>query len=184
MTAQWTVDPDEYLVALPTLRLWAPKRTPPAKYEVSRWPLLKPFNGFSGIERRRGGQLVGWLLAAGCIALPERCDICASPGPLGLHGDCYYDVSRDPALCRPCHRALHFRPFQWDAWRRIVDAAAVTGREWFALAPRHGLDLALHLRYKFGPQVASIERSPLLPLPDAIAVLLPRNMLAHPDLRP
>lgn len=182
MTLQWAVDPDEYLAALPTLRLCAPKRTPPAKYEVSRWPLLKPFHGFSGVERRRGGQLATWLLAAGCISMPDRCDICASPGPLGLHGEVYYDVTRDPALCRPCHRALHFRPFNWDAWRRIVDAAAVTGREWFALAPRQGLDLAQHLRDRLGWQVADIERSPLLPLPDAIAITLPGNMLKHPCL--
>ena len=182
MTGLWTVDPDEYLAALPTLRLCAPKRTPPAKYEVSRWPLLKAFHGFSGIERRRGGQLAGWLLNAGCITMPKQCDICASPGPLGLHGENYYDVSRDPALCARCHRALHFRPFHWDAWCRIVDASATTGREWFALAPRDGFDLALHLRNKLGSQVADIERSPLLPLPDAIAVLLPGNMLHHPDL--
>lgn len=182
MTVLWTVDPDEYLAALPTLRLCAPTRTPPVKYEVSRWPLLKPFHGFSGIERRRGGQLAGWLLAAGCIAMPERCDICASTGPLALHGENYFDVSRDPALCRPCHRSLHLRPYQWGAWQRIVDAASITGREWFALAPRNGLDLADHLRKKFGSQVADIERSPLLPLPDAIAVRLPGNMLHHPDL--
>jgi hypothetical protein len=182
MTAQCPVNPDEYLAALPTLRLCAPRRTPPAKYAVSRWPLLKPFHGFSGIERRRGGQLATWLLAAGCIAMPERCNICGSTGPLGLHGEVYYDVTRDPALCRPCHRALHLRSFQWDAWRKIVDSSAITGREWFALAPRIGLDLAEHLRKKFGPQVADIERSPLFPLPDEIATLLPANMLQHPDL--
>lgn len=182
MTGQSMVDLDEYLAALPVRRLSAPRRTVPAQYQVSRWPLLKQFNGFSGIERRRGGQLAGWLLAAGCIAMPAQCDICASPGPLGLHGDCYYDVSRDPALCRPCHRALHLRPFQWDAWRRIVDASATTGREWFALAPRHGLDLAQHLRNNFGWKVADIERSPLSPLPDAVAVLLPGNMWQHPNL--
>jgi hypothetical protein len=182
MTGQPIGDLDEYLAALPTRQLSGPRHRPPKLYQVSRWPLLKSFNGFSGIERRRGGQLATWLLAAGCIAMPERCEICASLGSLGLHGEVYYDVTRDPVLCRSCHRALHFRPFQWDAWRRIVEAAAVTGREWFALAPRHGLDLADHLRKTFGPRVADIEQSPLLPLPDEIAVLLPGNMLHHPDL--
>lgn len=182
MTAQSTVDLDQYLAALPVRQLSAPRKTAPARYRVSRWPLLKAFNGFSGIERRRGGQLGGWLLAAGCMAMPDQCDICAASGPLGLHGENYYDVSRDAALCVRCHRALHLRPFQWDAWRRIVGASAITGREWFALAPRDGLDLAQHLRAKFGWQIADIERSPLLALPDPIALLLPGNMLAHPNL--
>lgn len=182
MTGQAIGDLDKYLAALPTRLIGAPRRCPPELYKVSRWPLLKSFNGFSGIERRRGGQLAEWLLAAGCIAMPERCDICTSPGPLGLHGESYYDVSRDPALCRRCRRALHLRPYQWKAWEEIVNASAKTGREWFALARRQGLDLAQHLRDKLGWRAADIERSPLLPLPDKIVALLPRNMLQHPYL--
>lgn len=182
MTGQSVSDPVEYLAALPVRTLCAPRRPTPARYQVSRWPLLKSFNGFSGVERRRGGQLATWLLTAGCMALPEHCEICRRPGPLCLHGEVYYDVTRDPALCAPCHRALHFRPYQWDAWRRIVDGAAITGREWFALAPRHGIDLAQHLRDRFGWRVADIEQSPLSPLHDEIATLLPTNMLLHPNL--
>ena len=177
-----TVDLDEYLAGLPTRQLSAPRPYAPKQYQVSRWPLLKAFNGFTGIERRRGGQLGSWLLAAGCIAMPARCDICGSQGPLGLHGENYYDATRDPALCRPCHRALHLRPYQWQAWRKIVDASATTGREWFALAPMHGLDLAQHLREQFGWRVADIERSPLSPLPDDIARALPENIWRHPEV--
>lgn len=182
MTRHQAVDLDEYLAALPLRPVTAPRHRPPGYYQVSNWPLLKPFNGFSGIERRRGGQLAAWLLAAGCIALPSQCDICGSRGPLGLHGEVYYDVTRDPALCRKCHRAVHLRPWQWNAWRRIIEASAVTGREWFALAPRDGLDLAQHLRDKFGWRVADIERSPLSPLPGAVAAVIPSNMLPHPRL--
>jgi hypothetical protein len=182
MTGRPIGDVDEYLAALPTRPLATPRHRPPKLYQVSGWPLLKSFNGFSGIERRRGGQLATWLLAAGCIAMPDQCDICASPGPLNLHGENYYDVSRDPALCGRCHRALHLRPYQWSAWEKIVHASAKTGREWFALAPRHGLDLGYHFRAKLGWQAADIEHSPLLPIPDVIAVLLPSNMLPHPYL--
>jgi hypothetical protein len=176
------VDPDEYLAALPVRAISAPQVRVPKRYQTSNWPLLKHFNGFSGEERRRGGQLAGWLLTAGCITMPAQCDICGSPGPLGLHGEVYYDVTRDPVLCAKCHRSLHLRPWQWDAWRKIVDASAITGREWFALAPRRGLDLAQHLRDKFGWQVADIERSPLSPLPAAVVSLLPANMWHHPYL--
>lgn len=182
MMREREVDPDEYLAALPVRPISVAQFRVRKHYQTSNWPLLKHFNGFSGEERRRGGQLAGWLLAAGCLTLPPKCDICGSRGPLFFHGENYYDVSRDPALCRPCHRALHLRPWQWDAWCKIVDASAATGREWFALAPRHGLELAQHLRDRFGWYVADIERSPLSPLPDAIAALLPTNMLQHPRL--
>ncbi|OYY75722.1 MAG: hypothetical protein B7Y43_18350 [Sphingomonas sp. 28-62-20] len=182
MTSPSTIDLDDYIAALPVRPISPPRFRVPKRYQTSSYPLLKNFNGFSGEERRRGGQLGVWLIAAGCITLPYRCDICASTGPLGEHGESYYHIGRCPALCRSCHRALHFRTFQWDAWRRLVDANAVTGKEWFALAPRHGLDLAQHLRDKFGWRAADIERSPLSPLPEAIAVLLPDNMLDHPNL--
>ena len=181
MTGAATVDLDEYLAALPTRELSPPRPYAPRLYQVSRWPLLKSFNGFTGVERRRGGQLAGWLLATGCIAMPTRCDICGSRGPLSLHGENYYDATRDPALCRPCHRALHMRPYQWRVWRDIVDASATTGREWCALAPVHGLDLAQHLRQRFGRKVVDIERSPLSPLPEAIMSTLPNNMWKHPS---
>lgn len=172
---------DAYLDALPSHRLREPTN-PPAQYQVPRWPLLKPYAGFSGVERRRGGQLAGWLQAAGCIARPTRCDICRSRDRVGYHSASYYHVGRYPALCRPCHFAAHRRFFEWDEWRRIVDAAAVTGREWFALAPRNRIDIAQHLRDRWGWRAADIERSPITPLPDLIVALLPNNMTAHPHL--
>lgn len=182
MTRLPTIHLDDYIAALPVRPISPPQFRVPKRYQTWNFPLLKAYNGFDGIERRRGGQLGVWLVAAGCLILPEQCDICGSPGPIGLHGENYYDVSSDPALCRSCHRALHFRTFQWDAWRRLVDASAVTGREWFALAPRHGLDLAQHLRDTFGWRAADIERSPISPLPYDIALLLPGNLLPHPRL--
>ena len=175
-------DYDAYLEALPRHILGSPRPNAPTRYQVSSYPLLKPFNGFTGIERRRGGQLAGWLLAAGCLTLPLQCNICGSRGPLGLHGDNYYDVTRDPTLCRSCHYAIHTRLYRTDNWRRIVEASAVSGREWFALVPEHSLDIAQHLRNRWGWGVADLERSPLCPLPDAIAAVLPRNLLPLPAL--
>ena len=175
-------DVEAYLDALPRHILASPRPNAPSRYQVSRYPLLKPYNGFSGIERRRGGQLAGWLLAAGCLTLPLRCDICRSRGPLGLHGDNYYDVSRDPTLCRKCHRLIHLRFYRWEDWRRLVDASAVNGREWFALIPRQAVDIAQHLRDRWGWRAGDLERSPICPLPEAIIATLPDNMLSHPAL--
>ena len=184
MSRPSAIDLDEYVAALPIRKLSAPKPYAPKRFQTPGWPLLKPYNGFSGIERRRGGQLVDWLRAAGCLELPSQCDICAGSGPLGLHSETYYHADRCPTLCRRCHRALHLRPYQWTEWRRIVDASAITGREWFALAPQHGVDIAQHLRNRMGWQVADIERSPLTPLPECIRAALPGNMLPTGQRRP
>lgn len=179
---QSSFDIDAYIEALPRHALGPPRPNPPTRYQVSRYPLLRPYCGFSGVERRRGGQLAGWLLAAGCLTVRSRCDICGSREPLSLHGEVYYDVSRDPTICQTCHRAIHMRFYRWDDWCRIVDASAATGKEWFALIPRHGFDMAQHLRNRWGWGVADIECSPLCPLLDVIIEALPDNMLPHPSL--
>lgn len=181
MTASPPLDIDFYIDALPSHRLREPRRVP-AFYQDSRWPLLRSYSGFSGEERRRGGQLIGWLQAAGCLPRPSRCHICHSRERVGFHSESYYHILRPVMLCNACHMAVHRRHFAWDAWRRIVDGAALTGREWFALAPRHGIDIAQHLRDRWGWTAADIECSPISPLPDHIAALLPGNMLPHPAL--
>lgn len=175
-------DYDGYLDALPRHDLAPPRLDAPTRYQVSRFPLLKPYHGFSGVERRRGGQLAGWLLAAGCMTLASKCDICGCRGPLALHGCNYYDVASDLTLCRSCHKSIHMRFYRWDDWRRLVDASAVTGNEWFFRIPRHGLDIAQHLRDRWGWQAADLERSPVFPLPVGITMSLPGNMLPHPAL--
>ncbi|MGB3795567.1 MAG: hypothetical protein WA957_04610 [Alteraurantiacibacter sp.] len=182
MTGQPTSDIDEYLAALPIQPLSPPRRNAPTRYQVSRWPLLKAYNGFTGEERRRGGQLAVWLLAACCVALPARCDICDRREPLQQHNETYYHIGRTPAICARCHKSIHLRQWQWDAWRRIVDEATITGREWFVLLPRYGFDMAEHLRSRWGWAVADIEASPMTPLPDFITARLPGNMLPHPEL--
>lgn len=170
---QCALDIDAYIDALPSHRLREPHRVPKRYKTWSSLPLLKPYNGFDGTERRRGGQLIQWLEDAGCLVKPAHCDICGRPERLGYHSETYYHATRSPALCRACHRALHMRPWQWQAWRKIVDAAAVTGREWFVLAPRYGIDIAEHLRKQYGWAAANIEKSPVAPVPEAIAALLP-----------
>ncbi len=175
-------DYDAYLDALPRNVLGPPRPDAPTSYPVTRYPLLKSYNGFSGIERRRGGHLAGWLLAAGCMTLADQCDICGRAGPLAPHGENYYLPASDPTLCRTCHRAIHLRFYRWHDWRLLVDATAVTGNEWFARVPRREIDIAQHLRDRWGWHAADLERSPICPFPDFIAEALPSNILRHPNL--
>jgi hypothetical protein len=176
------LDIDAYIDALPSHRLREPQRVPQRYQTWSSYPLLKPYNGFDGVERRRGGQLLQWLEDAGCLVKPAHCEICRRRERLGFHSESYYHCVRSSALCRNCHRALHMRPWHWDAWRRMVDAAAVTGQEWFVLAPRYGIDIAEHLRNRWGWTAANIEMSPVAPLPEAIVAVLPCNLLHHERL--
>jgi hypothetical protein len=74
------------------------------------------------------------------------------------------------------------RPWQWQAWRKIVEGHAKTGQEWFVLVSRNGMDMAQHLRDQHGWEAARIERSPIQSLPDAISQVLPANLLHHPAL--
>jgi len=175
------LDIDAYIETLPSYRLREP-RWVPTRYQESQWPLLRDYNGFSGTERRRGGQLIGWLQAAGCLPRPSRCDICKSRTKVAFHSESYYHVLRPATLCNACHMAAHKRHFAWDAWRRIVGAYSTTGREWWALTPRYCLDIAAHLRDRYGWLAADLARSPIAPLPDEIAALLPENLLPHPLL--
>lgn len=181
MSGSPSLDIGSYIDALPSHRLREPRRVP-SRYQTSNFPLLKAYNGFDGTERRRGGQLIRWLEDAGCLIKPNQCEICGSRERLGFHSESYYHAARSSALCKSCHRALHLRPWQWEAWRRIVDAAAVTGQEWFVLAPRNGIEIADYIRGDLGWLAADIERSPISPLPDTITLLLPDNMLPHPHL--
>jgi len=91
-------------------------------------------------------------------------------------------VTRDPTICRPCHRLIHLRFYRWNDWRKLVDASAVTGNVWFAMIPPQAVDVAQHLRDRWGWRAADLERSPICPLPDAIVAALPDNMLLHPAL--
>jgi hypothetical protein len=74
------------------------------------------------------------------------------------------------------------RHFAWEAWRKVVDAFAVTGREWWALTPRYGIDIARHLRSRYGWAAADLTQSPIAAWPEAVTIRLPGNMLAHPML--
>lgn len=181
MSANPASDMDTYIDALPSYRLREPVR-PPVRYQTWNTPLLKPYNGFDGLERRRAAQLIYWLNDAGCLVKPSRCQICGSLHRVQFHSECYYLAMRPTAVCARCHRALHLRPWQWEAWRAIVEANSKTGKEWFVLAPRYGMDMAKHLRDQHGWEAARIERSPIQSLPVAISKVLPSNMMPHPKL--
>ena len=50
-----TLDLDGYIAALPVRVISAPRLPVPKRYQTWNFPLLKPYNGFDGTERRRAG---------------------------------------------------------------------------------------------------------------------------------
>ena len=171
-------DLDAYLDALPR-RTLLPPRTPPIRFRTTNWPLLRPYNGFSGIERRRGGQLSSWLVDAGSMIVPDTCDVCGSKDRVNLHGESYYHVNRAPALCNVCHRAIHRRWFDDAAWHWLASHRGKSPHLWLDLLSRHPLDLAAHIRQTHGWAAANVLADATL-LTVASAIKWPNNLMPHP----
>jgi hypothetical protein len=65
----------------------------------------------------------------------------------------------------------------------LVDRHSKTGEEWFGLLLREPVDLAGHLRRKWGWQAADLLKSPLSPLEPSIRDAFPGNLIAHPMVK-
>jgi hypothetical protein len=127
-----------------------------------RWATLPSYNGFTHEERVRGGQLIWWFLDNGWMARATRCSISGSTERIQYHCENYYAPWEPIPLSQTVHFALHKRFRQPDAWRRIVDAYAISGDEWFCRLAMEPVDLASELRAKLGDEVrAMFLRAPL-----------------------
>jgi hypothetical protein len=171
-----TFDPERLLAALPTLTLRSPGPKAPKSFLTWRWPMIPPYLGFTSIERVQHWQIARWLIAAGCIAVPRQCGICASTDKVGFHSENYYSVTRSPALCGLCHQRLHRRFSRPAAWADLMRDHVRTGSEWFALIPNMPYDLAGHLRKSRGEHLRDMKADPALLACPAIADRLPWNL--------
>lgn len=88
---------------------------------VWRYPLLGPYNGFTGTQRVRTWELETWLLRRNLLRLAPKCDLCGNTNRLGGHSESYADIERTLTLCGGCHLALHQRFRQPTRWRNILD---------------------------------------------------------------
>ncbi len=170
-------DPERLLAALPTLPLRSPGPKAPRSFLTWRWPMTLPYSGFTPVERVQHWQIARWLIAAGCIAVPKHCAICASTDKVGFHSENYYSVLRSPALCGLCHYRLHRRFSRPAAWADLMQEHVRTGGEWFAIIPPMGYDLAGHLRATRGEKLRDMRADPALLACPGIADRLPRNLL-------
>jgi len=98
---------------------------------VSRYPLLKGYNGATGQERRDGGSRYAIGRALGLIPWPKFCSICCSTRNVGAHNENYFRPCNARPICRSCHRLLHRRFYDPDPWLKRVNEHAYPGA-WFA----------------------------------------------------
>jgi hypothetical protein len=175
------VELDRFIDALPRHPLSAPRRAP-ASFPEWRWPMSKPYNGFSPVERVRGWQVSKWLQAAGSLPYPRQCDVCRGAERVALHSESYYHIGRAPGVCRRCHRAIHRRHREPEPWRQIIERFSITGTEWFAIMPPPGTDVAAHLREERHWHAADLAASLSKALPSLEAQNLPSNLMSHPKV--
>jgi hypothetical protein len=142
----------------------------PEAIPIPRWrfPLLGPYNGFTGLERARGAQLMWWAIAAGVLPKPTSCSICqAIQGRFQYHSEDYYDPLHPHAICVSCHMSLHRRFRSPRSWLKLV-AANMREGAWFVGLRLEPVDFAGELRRTHGMRVADILARVLDKLPPAV----------------
>lgn len=138
-------DPERLLQALP----FRPVVTGANLLEGYRPPtwkgaLLKPYNGFSGLQRVRAWELGSWLRSRKKLFLGDACDLCGHDRRLGGHSENYADVERALTLCSGCHLTIHLRFRQPRRWLNLLERVS-TVPDWVALLPASPFDLAGYL---------------------------------------
>lgn len=130
-----------------------------------RYPLLGPYNGFTGLERARGAQLTWWALKARILPNPDHCSVCSKPPPrLQVHNEDYYDPLQVYAVCPACHMTLHRRFRSPAAWEALV-VAHTREDAWFVKLSPTPIDLAAKLRQQRGQQITDILATVIAQLP-------------------
>lgn len=101
-----------------------------------QWPqwsyaVPKPYNGASGPQRIAGWQRVWLACHMGLIPFPKLCSICGSPRNVQYHNEDYFRPLQAKPVCAGCHRVLHMRFRNPDAWLALVARYGQTGK-WFS----------------------------------------------------
>lgn len=78
------------------------------------------YNGWGTAERQGSLARVRAAIAAGVLAIPERCSVCQRDDkPIGWHSE-RYDVLDVYPVCRGCHIRIHARFRYPKRWREFI----------------------------------------------------------------
>jgi len=117
---------------------------------------LGPYNGFTGLERARGAQIIRWAKSVGLVSAPSSCSVCGvRAARMHLHCENYYEPLDVHPICVSCHVKLHQRFRSPKPWRALV---ALHGDEsaWFSVLSLTPIDMAAELRAEFGSPATDI----------------------------
>jgi hypothetical protein len=159
----YDISPD---VVKPQLRQW-------------KWPEMRPYLGFSHVERVRLWQFQWWMITVGAQQTNKVCNICGKfDYKTVFHSENYYDYATCVPLCHSCHMALHRRGLG-RKWDDIVQKYTRTGDEWFANLLPMSFDMAGYMRDTFGEHVTDLFSGVLFKVPPSV----PHVILEGEDVR-
>src|SRR5687768_16119563 len=76
---------------------------------ASTYPLSKPYNGYTGGERRRGAQLLRYHVLNGWVLPPTTCSVTGARENLKFHNETYDRPWTAWVVSRRAHYFLHRR---------------------------------------------------------------------------
>jgi len=82
---------------------------------------MTDYNGFTGAERHKGGNIQTWAYKKGYLKRPLNCEACHVygdvPGEIVAHLEDYTEpIKGSIFLCYRCHRMVHIRHQYPEAW--------------------------------------------------------------------
>lgn len=168
-----TYDPIPLMHALPRVAYYdIPAAIAKQTIRKWSWPAMKPYLGFSNVERIRLWQFQWLMVTAGSYKPDKVCNVCNTHDfKTVLHSENYYDYAVSVPLCHSCHMALHQRGSRPNGWRNVVAKHSRTGEEWFCKLPPMNFDMAKYMRDNFGPEVTDLYSGRLFHLPKDLPVL-------------
>lgn len=85
-----------------------------------RWPVIGPYNGFSGAARIRGWQLIQFYRANGWLTHDDVCSVTGAPGETQLHNEDYVRPWDAYPVSKRTHILIHTRARFAKAWAAFL----------------------------------------------------------------
>lgn len=107
-----------------------------------RWPLIGPYNGFSGGARIRGWQLVRFYQRNGWLHYDDVCSVTGNAGDTGLHNEDYSRPWAALPVSKRSHTLIHTRARFPKAWATFLANEALSDTWATTLSPDGGVSVA------------------------------------------
>lgn len=102
-----------------------------------RWPLIGPYNGFSGGARVRGWQLIAFYRQNGWLRYDDACSVTGTVGGVALHNEDYSRPWAAYPVSKRAHTLIHTRTRFSKAWADFLATEALPDT-WARALPADG----------------------------------------------